>query len=80
MVYCQSLTWLSPLGKPRLLRQFVLSVCCVSADIIASQYSDDESDQSDITDIDKKIYILKTYKLKKQKQKHLIWTKKYLKK
>jgi hypothetical protein len=28
----------------------------------------------------KKIYILKTYKLKKQKQKHLIWNKKYKKK
>jgi hypothetical protein len=27
-----------------------------------------------------KIYILKTYKLKKQKQKHLIWNKKYKKK
>ena len=28
----------------------------------------------------KKIYILKTYKLKKQKQKHLIWNKNYKKK
>jgi hypothetical protein len=29
-----------------------LSVCCAYEDIIASRYSDDESDQSDITDID----------------------------
>jgi hypothetical protein len=29
-----------------------LSVCCAYEDIIASRYSDDESDQSDIADID----------------------------
>jgi len=30
MVYCRSLTWLSPLGKPRLWRQLVLiSLLCL---------------------------------------------------
>jgi hypothetical protein len=61
MVYCWSLTWLSPLGKPRLWPQSV-----------QKWPKWHHRHRFNI-----KVYILKTYELKKQKQKQFIWNKKY---
>ena len=80
MVYCRSLTWLSPLGKPRLWRQSVLiSLLCLRgyhSFSIFWWWKWPKWHHRHRFNIKKNM--LKTYKLKKQK--HLIWNKKYLKK
>ena len=70
MVYCRSLTRLSPLGKPRLTsiisyQSAVPTRISQLLDILTMKVT---KVTSQISIQHKKIYILKTYKLKKQKR------------